>query len=78
MGQGMRRFRHGVRGEDGMFIHTPGERVLPDSECMRHQNESEAMKRLMEELGMKFIPPDVAMQYLRPKKKLKKFVDATI
>lgn len=68
MGQGMKRFKHGVRGPDGLFIHPPGVRVLPEPECLRFQNETDKIKQLMVELGMKFIPYDLARQYLYPKK----------
>ncbi len=76
MGQGMRRFKNGVRNDKGEFLHYPGERILPEPECLRQQNETEKIKQLMIDLNMKFIPPDVAMIYLRPKKRMKKYVDA--
>lgn len=62
----MRRFRHGVRGPDGLFIHPPGARVMPEPECIRSQNETEKIKELQVELGMKFIPYELAVQYLYP------------
>ncbi len=41
MGAGMRRYRYGVRDEQGLWLVRPGERVLPEPECIRHQKWTE-------------------------------------
>lgn len=70
MGQGMRRFKQGVRNPDGTFKHYPGERVLPEPECLRQQNETEKIKWLMQELGVKFVSREMYLKFFHPKKKL--------
>lgn len=41
MGAGMRRYRYGVRGDDGLWVVKPGDRVLPKPECLRQQEWTE-------------------------------------
>lgn len=42
----MKRFKYGIKGEDGLYIVCPGERVMPEAECLRFQRD--AAKRLRE------------------------------
>jgi hypothetical protein len=47
MGQGMRRYRLGVRDPEDpkMFLHYPGERVLPKPSCLQFQERTERILR---------------------------------
>ena len=47
MGSGMRRYRHGIRGLDGLWVVLPGERVMPEPSCLRLQREAEARKKII-------------------------------
>ena len=40
----MKRFKYGIKGEDGLYVVCPGERVMPEAECLRFQRD--AAKRL--------------------------------
>lgn len=46
MGSGMRRYRYGIKGEDGLWLVIPGERLLPEPACLRHQRETERRLRV--------------------------------
>jgi hypothetical protein len=41
MSQGMRRYRRGIRDDEGLWLVRPGERVLPEPSVLRQQRESE-------------------------------------
>lgn len=77
MGQGMRRYRNGQRGEDGMFVHCPGERVLPEPECLKQQREAAECRELAEFLGLKFVSRDIYLEYYSQARRKKRLLTGT-